>query len=80
MKYYKPGHHYNVLKNYEFRRHQPYDYRKKGILNRLISPVIMNTKNTTTRMVIQFVETVAQFLVEYVGELRNFKNPYYHKF
>ena len=80
MKYsYRPGEHYDVVELYSFKKNQPYDYKRKGIIKNLMTPRVFNTQNSTTKMIVEFIEAVAQFLVEYVGELRNFKNPFYHK-
>lgn len=76
MKYFRPETHYKYLGAYHFGPRLNYDYKRKGIINKLISPVIYNTKNKTTRMLVDFLETFAQFFTEYIGELKNFKNPF----
>lgn len=79
MRYQRIGSHFNIYKSYEFRRHLPYDYKRNGIINKMISPIIYNTKNKTTKMLVDFIEAFAQFFTEYVGDLKNFKNFYYRK-
>lgn len=80
MQYQLSERHFNYLKDYEIRKHQTYDYKREGIVNKMISPVVSNTNNKSTKIILQFVEAMAQFLVDYVGELKQFKNPYHHRY
>ena len=80
MNYYRQGTHYNILDLYKKDNNQKYDYKRFGITDKMMSRVITETTNKTTRMILDFIEAVAQFLVEYTDELKNFKNPYLHKF
>lgn len=65
------------MDKYDIIKHQPYDYRSKGLLNKLLPAVITSTTNKTTRLILEFVETVQLFLLEYVDELKQFKNTHW---
>lgn len=80
MEYRKPYTRYEYLQDYNRSKHNPYDYRKNGLLNRMMSPVITNTSNRTTRLVLDFVEAAFVFILDYVDELRNFKNWNYRRY
>lgn len=58
-------------------KNSPYDYEKHGLLKHLMSNRIINTTNTPLKIIIQFFETSLIFLMRYIDELKNFKNPYW---
>jgi hypothetical protein len=58
-------------------KNAPYDYEKHGLLKHLMSNRIVNTTNKPLRIIVQFFETSLIFLMRYVDELKNFKNPYW---
>ena len=62
---------------WEYRQNTPYNYRKEGLLIRIMSPSIVNTTNPMLKVIIQFVESSLVFLMKYVDILKNFKNIYY---
>lgn len=74
MEYRISGTKYKYLKSYNHEKHKPYDYKRDGLLNKVMSPTIVNTTNQTTKLVLDFVETVFIFLLEYVDQLKHFKN------
>lgn len=76
MEYRPLGTRYKGIHKYDIMKHQPYDYKSNGLLNKILPAVIVNTKNKTTRMVLEFVEAVQLFLLEYVDELKHFKNTH----
>lgn len=80
MEYRSLGTRYKSSGRYDIIKHQPYDYRKSGLLKRALPAVITNTKNKTTRLVLDFIETVQIFLLSYVDELKHFKNPHFKRF
>lgn len=59
---------------WERRKHQPYDYAKKGLLNKILPEVITSTTNPTTARMLDFVEYSLVFLMKYVDVLKNFKD------
>lgn len=60
--------------------HKPFDYKKHGLLKQMLPKVITNTKNSTTKLVLEFVEHAMIFLISYVDELKNFKNPHFRRY
>lgn len=65
------------FKNYylwEDRKNMPYDYSREGLLKHIMSPVILNTKNNTLKMLLNYVETSLIFVMKYTDILKNFKN------
>lgn len=62
------------IKNYEVSNNQAYDYERYGLLNKVLPKVICETKNTSTRAVLRFVEYILIWLMRYVDDLKNFKN------
>jgi len=62
------------IKNYEVSNNQAYDYERYGLLNKVLPKVICETKNTSTRAVLRFVEYILVWLMRYVDNLKNFKN------
>ncbi len=80
MEYRPIGTRYETLGRYDIIKHQPYNYGKKGLLKRVLPEVITNTKNKTTRLVLDFVEAVQVFLLRYVDELKQFKNTHWKRY
>jgi hypothetical protein len=77
MEYRAPGTRYRNLHRYDHIKHAPYDYKRHGLLNKILPSVITDTKNATTRIVLDFVEATAFFLLDYVDRLKQFKNPHF---
>lgn len=64
-------------KNYELfesKLHQPYNYERYGLLNKIISHKIVNTKNTVLKNVLKYYEQSFIFAMKYVDRLKHFKN------
>jgi hypothetical protein len=59
---------------WEVVKHTPYNYAKNGLLNYIMSPVIVNTNNGILKVVLQFVESSLMFVMKYTDVLKNFKN------
>jgi len=74
MEYRLPGTRYAALRKYNQPKHAPYDYQRDGLLDKVLPPVITNTKNKTTRIVLDLVENASVFLLKYVDTLKHFKN------
>lgn len=80
MEYRPLGTRYENLGRYDIVKHKPYDYKKTGLLKQMMPATIINTKNKTTKLVLDFVEAVQLFLISYVDELKHFKNPHFKRF
>jgi hypothetical protein len=64
---------YNYDK-WEHSKYESYNYKKQGLLNRVMSPAIVNTNNPFLRVILQYVESSLVFVMQYVDILKNFKN------
>jgi hypothetical protein len=65
------------FKNYylwENRKNMPYDYSREGLLKHIMSPVILNTKNTALKILLDYIESSFIFIMKYTDILKNFKN------
>lgn len=80
MEYRAPGTKYDYISKCEQSKYAPYDYKNKGILPQVLPKVITQTKNKTTQIVLQLIETTTIFLLKYVDELKYFKNWNYRLF
>lgn len=66
---------YNI---YQHTHHTPYDYRNKGLLNKVLPRVITSTDNKTLRGVLDKIEMFIVNILDYIDILRNFKNWNYN--
>ena len=65
------------FKNYylwETRKNMPYDYERNGLLKYIMSPVILKTKNTALKILLEYIESSMIFIMKYTDILKNFKN------
>jgi hypothetical protein len=76
MKYNENGEKYSNYYKWETSKQTPYNYKKSGLLNHLMSSRIINTDNYITKQILSYVEQSMVFLMNYVDRLKNFKN--YH--
>jgi hypothetical protein len=60
--------------SWENRKHDVYNYEKFGLLNKIMSPAIVNTNNEVLKFLLQFVESSIIFVMKYTDILKNFKN------
>lgn len=74
MKVFENGHRWINNDLWEKKLNQPYDYQKNGLLNKLLSHTIVETKNPVTQIVLQYYEKSLIFLMQYIDILKNFKN------
>lgn len=58
-------------------KYDSYDYAKHGLLNRIMSPKIVNATNNSLKIILQFVESSLVFAMKYVDILKNFKNVHW---
>ena len=71
------GTRFNNYDSWEYKKYMPYNYKKEGLLNRIMSPSIINTNNPMLKVILQFVESSLVFLMRYIDILKNFKNIYW---
>ncbi len=68
------GNHFNTYRTWEHQLHRPYDYENEGLLKRIMSSRITESKNPILRYMLQFVETSLVFTMKYVDILQNYFN------
>lgn len=68
------GYRFRNFYMYERKKHQPYDYRRKGLLNRILSNKVYNSKNKVLQAVLQEYNRVIMMWMDYADILWNFKN------
>lgn len=54
--------------------HQPYDYKRYGLLSKIMSHKIWSTKNPVLRYILNIYEQELEFCMQYVDILHNFYN------
>ena len=76
MQYRENGSKYKEYYLWEDRKNKPYDYEKHGLLQHIMSNVIVNSHNSILQFVLSYYEKSIVFLLKYVDRLKHFKN--YH--
>lgn len=71
------GKRFEKYDKWEYQLNRPYNYKRDGLLNKIMSPVIVNTTNPMLKVIIEFVESSLIYLMKYVDILKNFKNIYW---
>lgn len=74
MEIYKNGEQFKYNWKLSNLKHQPYAYKRKGILNKVLSNKIYNTKNKLLKAVLVKYEELIQFWFECADILGNFQN------
>lgn len=68
------GKRFNEYYKWEHRKYESYDYARNGLLNHIMSPIIVNTNNPALKIILQYVESSLMFVMKYIDILKNFKN------
>ncbi|MBQ1570149.1 MAG: hypothetical protein IIZ78_03405 [Clostridiales bacterium] len=68
------GHRYVSYRKWERTLHRPYDYANKGLMKRLVSNRLANTRNPITRYMMDIEEYSIIFVLKYIDILNNFFN------
>lgn len=74
MEYRPLGTRDRVYQQYNDTRNNPYDYRNKGLLIKVLPRVITGTTNESLRRVLGSIELLFVNILDYIDILRNFKN------
>lgn len=74
MKYKINSNRYKRYYRWEDEKHSSYNYERDGLLKKIMSRKIVETKNYTLKLMLDYYERSLVFLMKYVDELRNFKN------
>lgn len=59
------------------RKNTPYNYKRKGLLEKILSHKIIESKNEILNLVLNYYEQSIIFLLNYTDELKHFKNPHW---
>ena len=73
----KNGMRFNNYDSWEIIKCEPYNYAKDGLLNKIMSPAIVNTNNGVLKSILDFMESSLIFLMNYTDVLKNFKNTHW---
>lgn len=71
------GQRYDMYGKWERAKNRAYDYITKGLLQHILSSNIVKTKNKLTRFMLDFYESSIKFVLNYIDELKNFKNVHW---
>lgn len=63
--------------DWEVRKNTPYDYKRKGLLNKILSHKITESNNEILKLILSYYERSIIFLLNYTDELKHFKNPHW---
>lgn len=74
MKVYENGHRFENYDEFEHRLHQPYNYKKEGLLKHLVSHKITESNNKALQIMLSFVNYSFVHLLQYTDHLKQFKN------
>ena len=77
MEQYQNGERYEFYVPFEKKLNEPYDYARKGLLKRLMSSTISESKNPILRFMLDYEEKSLVFIMKYVDILKNFRNWYW---
>ena len=69
------GTRYKNFYRWEYVKNEGYNYEREGLLKRIMSAKIINTKNSPLKTILDYYEASLVFLMRYVDILKNFKNP-----
>lgn len=76
MEYRDNGTRFENYYKWESVKQSPYNYKKNGLLQHLLSKRIVTTKNHILKFLLTYYEQSIIFLLKYVDRLKHFKN--YH--
>ena len=62
--------------SWEKKKNEPYDYKRKGLLQHILSHKIVQSENEFLQKILKYYETSIIFVLNYIDRLKNFKN--YH--
>jgi hypothetical protein len=71
----------NRFKNYykwEDVKNAPYNYERNGLLQHIMSNVIVKSKNEILQTVLKYFESSLIYLMKYIDHLKNFKNYHWY--
>lgn len=59
---------------WETRLHEPYNYLRNGLVKHLLSPRIVESKNSFLQSVLSIYETSIEYVLKSIDYVKNFKN------
>lgn len=76
MEYRDNGYRFQNYCEWESTKQTPYDYKRNGLLQHILSRNIVSTENKVLKVILSYYEQSIIFLLKYVDRLKHFKN--YH--
>ena len=58
-------------------KNKPYNYKRLGLLNKIMSHKILESNNKALKSILKYYEQSIIFLLNYTDELKHFKNPHW---
>ncbi len=74
MTVYENLHRFAEYYNFEQHKSLKYNYKQKGLIERLISPVLYNTKNVITKKLVTYVESGIMYMLKCIDIYKNRNN------
>lgn len=71
------GTRYIEYNKWENTKYQPYNYTANGLLNKIMSISIVETKNPALKILLRYMEDSFIFVMKYIDILKNFKNTHW---
>ena len=78
MEAFKNGERYEAYKEWDALKNTPYDYERKGLLDKIMSKRIAKSENKVLKPFLKYYEQCIVFMLKYVDELKYYKN-FLHK-
>ena len=77
MKTYPNGHRFYNYQNWEQKKNQPYDYERYGFFNKIMSHVVVQSKNETFQHLLKYLENSFIVLMKFTQRMQHFKDYAY---
>lgn len=74
MEYRENGSRYDNYYLWDNVKNSEYDYKRKGLVQYIMSSKIVNSENHILRTILSYFEQSIIFLLKYVDRLKHFKN------
>lgn len=74
MEIHENGYRFNEYYKWEDVKNQPYNYARDGLIKKLLSSHIVNTKNKILKYILSYFEYSLIYMMKTADILKNFKN------
>lgn len=72
------GNRFKNYYNWEDVKNAPYNYERNGLLQHIMSNVIVKSKNEILQTILKYFESSLIYLMRYIDHLKNFKNYHWY--